>query len=62
MVDGRSNTFLNDLEKVINESNPSLILCVIPSSRGDIYSMIKRKLCIDRAGKFVMRTILIVYS
>ncbi|XP_029341114.1 LOW QUALITY PROTEIN: piwi-like protein Siwi [Acyrthosiphon pisum] len=44
-----SNTFLNDLEKVINESNPSLILCVIPSVRGDMYSMIKRKLCIDRA-------------
>jgi len=50
MADGKSSTFLSELERVINESNPSLILCVIPSARGDIYSMIKRKLCIDRAG------------
>ncbi|KAL5238818.1 hypothetical protein ACI65C_006228 [Semiaphis heraclei] len=49
MNDGRSYTFLKHLEQVINESNPSLILCVIPSARGDIYSLIKRKLCIDRA-------------
>jgi len=52
MADGRSNTFLTQLEHVINESNPALILCVIPSARGDIYSLIKRKLCIDRAGMF----------
>lgn len=50
MRDGRSNTFLTHLEQVINEKNPTLILCVIPSARGDIYSLIKRKLCIDRAG------------
>ncbi|KAL4154233.1 hypothetical protein QTP88_002060 [Uroleucon formosanum] len=49
MNDGRSNTFLFHLEQVINESNPALIMCVIPSARGDIYSLIKRKLCIDRA-------------
>jgi len=53
MNDGRSNTFLIHLEQVINESNPALILCVIPSARGDIYSLIKRKLCIDRAGIFL---------
>lgn len=50
MKDARSNTFLMHLETVINEKNPTLILCVIPSPRGDIYSLIKRKLCIDRAG------------
>lgn len=50
MKDARSNTFLMHLESVINEKNPTLILCVIPSPRGDIYSLIKRKLCIDRAG------------
>ncbi|KAL5239162.1 hypothetical protein ACI65C_006572 [Semiaphis heraclei] len=49
MNDGKSNTFLIHLERVINESNPALILCVIPSARGDIYNLIKRKLCIDRA-------------
>ena len=50
MADGKLSTFLSELERVINELNPSLILCVIPSARGDVYSMIKRKLCIDRAG------------
>jgi len=51
MKDGRSNTFLSHLERIINDRNPTLILCVIPSARGDIYSLIKRKLCVDRAGK-----------
>ncbi|XP_029341152.1 piwi-like protein Siwi [Acyrthosiphon pisum] len=49
MNDGKANTFLSNLEQVINVSNPAFILCVIPSARGDIYSLIKRKLCIDRA-------------
>lgn len=49
MNDGRSNTILTHLENVINDLNPALILCVISSARGDIYSLIKRKLCIDRA-------------
>ncbi|CAI6359066.1 unnamed protein product [Macrosiphum euphorbiae] len=49
MNDGKSKTFLIHLEEVINQYNPSLILCVIPSARGDIYNLIKRKLCIDRA-------------
>lgn len=52
MKDGRSNSYLINLEQVINEQNPTMILCVIPSPRGDIYSLIKRKLCIDRAGKY----------
>jgi aubergine-like protein len=54
MSDGRANTFLMHIEQVINETNPALILCVIPSARGDIYSLIKRKLCIDRAGIFLI--------
>lgn len=48
--DSRSGSFLSNLEQIVNEKNPSLILCVIQSARGDIYSSIKRKLCIDRAG------------
>lgn len=51
MRDGRSNTFLLHLERVINDKNPTLILCIIQSARGDIYSLIKRKLCVDRAGE-----------
>lgn len=53
MRDGRSGSFLTHIEQVINEKNPTLILCVIQSARGDIYSLIKRKLCIERAGNFV---------
>ncbi|XP_060844789.1 piwi-like protein Siwi [Rhopalosiphum padi] len=49
MKDGGVNTFLTHIEQVINSSNPAFILNVIPSTRGDIYSLIKRKLCIDRA-------------
>lgn len=52
MDDGRSITFLTHLEQVINDKNPTFVLCIIPSARGDIYSLIKRKLCIDRAGKW----------
>lgn len=51
MKDGRGYSFVNTIEEIINSTNPTLILCVIPSARGDIYSLIKRKLCIDRAGK-----------
>ncbi|XP_050436939.1 piwi-like protein Siwi [Adelges cooleyi] len=47
--DTRSNALMTTLEQVINERNPTMILCVIPSARGDVYSMIKRKLCVDRA-------------
>lgn len=54
MNDGRSNTILTHLEQVINEYNPALILCVILSARGDVYNMIKRKLCIDRAGIYLI--------
>jgi len=61
MKDGRSNTYLRDLEHVINDRNPTLILCVVPSARGDIYSLIKRKLCVDRAGKEKLHLYIIVY-
>jgi len=56
MKDGGVNTFLTNIEQVINTSNPAFILSVIPSTRGDIYSLIKRKLCIDRAGTFIIYT------
>lgn len=50
MKDGKALTFLSVLEEEINDKNPNLVLCVIPSARGDLYSLIKRKLCVDRAG------------
>lgn len=43
-------SYLTHLEKIVNSSNPNLILCVIPGKRDDLYNLIKRKLCIDRAG------------
>lgn len=58
MRDGRSNTYLSYLEKVINEINPTLILCVLSLPRGNLYSLIKQKLCIDRAGKYFIKTFL----
>ncbi|XP_026819609.1 uncharacterized protein LOC113558350 [Rhopalosiphum maidis] len=45
MNDSRAKTFLTHIEQVIKESNPSLILCIIPSIYGDVYGLIKRKLC-----------------
>ncbi|CAH1733066.1 unnamed protein product [Aphis gossypii] len=42
-------TYSVHLDRIINELNPSFILCVIKSSRNDLYSMIKRKLCVTRA-------------
>lgn len=54
MKDGRSHTYLTHLEQVINEKNPTLILCVIQSARGDVYNLIKRKLCLDRAGNYLI--------
>ncbi|XP_025194220.1 piwi-like protein Siwi [Melanaphis sacchari] len=47
--DGRPISFLTALEESINAVNPALILCVIPSGHNDLYNIIKRKLCIDRA-------------
>lgn len=41
---------LNTLEQIINTYNPSLILCVIPNQRGNTYNIIKKKLCVERAG------------
>lgn len=38
------------LDKVINEKNPSIILCVIPSNRNDLNNSIKHQLTVDRGG------------
>ncbi|XP_050063196.1 piwi-like protein Siwi [Aphis gossypii] len=42
-------TYSIHLDRTIHELNPSFILCVVASSRNDLYNMIKRKLCITRA-------------
>lgn len=38
------------LEKIINQLNPSFILCVIKSERNNVYNLIKQYLCVKRAG------------
>jgi len=43
-------TYTNHLERILNEYNPSFILCIIESSRKDFYNVIKRLLCVTRAG------------
>lgn len=48
------------LEEVINQLNPSLILCVIKSERDDVYSLIKRHLCVKRAGIQIYYIILFI--
>lgn len=48
--DGNMRSYVSILERIVNQINPSFILCVVISNRADIYTSIKRKLCIDRAG------------
>ncbi|KAE9523124.1 hypothetical protein AGLY_016478 [Aphis glycines] len=42
-------TYSIHLDRIINELNPSFILCVVASPRNDLYNMIKRMLCVTRA-------------
>ncbi|KAF7996956.1 hypothetical protein HCN44_002602 [Aphidius gifuensis] len=43
-----AQSFTGELENILSHKNPQLILCVIFKQRGDIYSAIKKKCCIDR--------------
>ncbi|XP_014260031.1 piwi-like protein Siwi [Cimex lectularius] len=47
--DDRSQTYVQAIEKIINQSSPSLIMCIVPNNRSDRYSAIKKKCCVDRA-------------
>ncbi|XP_027854008.2 piwi-like protein Siwi [Aphis gossypii] len=42
-------TYSVELDNIVNTLNPPFILCVTASARNDLYSMIKRKLCVSRA-------------
>ncbi|XP_050431012.1 piwi-like protein Siwi [Adelges cooleyi] len=46
--DFRSDTIICSLEQTVNQNNPNMILCAIPP-KGQLYAVIKRKLCVDRA-------------
>ncbi|XP_003694460.1 piwi-like protein Siwi [Apis florea] len=48
IVDDRSNTYSDTLERVMSTSNPELIFCVVSNNRADRYSAIKKKCTHDR--------------
>jgi len=47
--------YLTTLDQIINQINPSFILCII--NRHDQYTIIKRQLCIDRAGNQFLKLV-----
>lgn len=42
------------LKWIVAEKNPPFIMCLLPTSRSDIYSLIKKYLCVDRAGNNIV--------
>lgn len=46
--------YATELEKIVNQRNPSFILVVVLNERQDLYNVIKRKLCVDGAGKYIL--------
>ena len=48
MRDDNVNTYAQAIEDVKSKTNPQLILCVASNNRGDRYSAIKKKCCVDR--------------
>ncbi|XP_029341324.1 piwi-like protein Siwi [Acyrthosiphon pisum] len=48
LKDTSASTYLTTLDQVINEMDPSFILCVIPKSPSEHYNLIKRQLCLNR--------------
>ncbi|XP_058800453.1 WASH complex subunit 4-like [Phymastichus coffea] len=48
MRDDNPATYANMLEQVKSQNNPMLIFCVASNNRGDRYSAIKKKCCVDR--------------
>jgi len=51
IMDTQIKTYSVSLDRIVNEMSPLFILCVILSDRNDLYSVIKRKLCIDRGSE-----------
>ncbi|XP_022160802.1 piwi-like protein Siwi isoform X2 [Myzus persicae] len=49
VVNPKVHEYSITFEKVISAMNPSFILCFVSTTRGDYYSGIKRKLCIERS-------------
>jgi hypothetical protein len=52
IADDRPSSYVEALEQVISAKGPQMIMCVVPNNRLDRYSAIKKKCCVERAGKF----------
>ncbi|KAF7997591.1 hypothetical protein HCN44_006162 [Aphidius gifuensis] len=48
MRNDSAQSFTNELDKVLSQSNPQIVFCIVFKQRGDIYSAIKKKCCVDR--------------
>lgn len=42
------DNYAHALEHILSQKNPQIIFCALSTSRGDIYSAIKKKCCVDR--------------
>lgn len=49
MQSGNAGEYSKVLDKVLDHSQPKLIMCVVQGNRADVYSAIKKKCCVDRA-------------
>ncbi|KAJ1526745.1 hypothetical protein ONE63_008324 [Megalurothrips usitatus] len=41
--------YVQALSTILDQAQPKLIMCAVPNNRGDRYSAIKKKCCVDRA-------------
>ncbi|XP_052126257.1 piwi-like protein Siwi [Frankliniella occidentalis] len=49
MQSGNAGEYSKVLDKVLDQSQPKLIMCVVLGNRAEVYSAIKKKCCVDRA-------------
>lgn len=48
LQDTRTGSYINELNKIV-EMKPNMVLAVTPSDKGDTYTAIKKKLCLEHA-------------
>ncbi|KAG8223661.1 hypothetical protein J437_LFUL001768 [Ladona fulva] len=49
MQDDHVGSYVACLDQLLSQSNPSLVMAVVPNNRADRYNAIKKKCCVDRA-------------
>jgi aubergine-like protein len=48
--DDRQGTYVNEIENVLGQMNPQLLMCVVSNNRPERYTAIKKKCLVDRSG------------